>query len=64
MHGNEVRLDTDNPNIKLVIIAKDNNFAFIRETTSTTGEVSGPGTGETTEEITVVRKYLSSISEL
>lgn len=64
MDQNEIRLKTSDPDITGVIKMKDNNFVFIRETKSTSGEISGPGEGETTETITVVRKYLSSISEL
>jgi hypothetical protein len=58
---NETILPTENPNVKQLLRATEDNFQVWKQTTSTSGELP-TGEGETTETITITRRLLTSLS--
>lgn len=54
-------LDTDNPNVKIVLRANNGNLETIRQVTSTTGEIEEEN-GVTVEQITITRTVLTTTS--
>jgi len=61
---NQTILETDDPNVKIVLKTSGSTVLnAIRQVTSTTGE-EATGVGETTETVTIVRTLLTTLAEL